>query len=410
MMDPEAVVEAKLRNGGPISALRPGYQGQWPGPLIFFCYGYPLSDYVKVDPTQSDDVERGAEGKMSSLEIWTELNTMRYKSLLSEQECVETQLQRKGKEAASKSVIPNAGPVWKWKVKEHGTSMRILDLTHKDLVVVFDYLALSQLNPSLRLLRPWNSRNIHAIHVQDLNHPGYGIKDLCNYVHHPDTYQDNVMTAYFPKVDDRISLREIVVPLYLPTHPVVGAFAVGLPWMAYYSMDINPPFRQEIPVAPRWPLMELMWTIGIDTVGAPHLALHVPTSACDSVVLMHVDAALIHPHHARALYKYLRHTDPREWTRRGPKGFESYWAVYAKVEMVAWDKVPDVYAAEPRSRRMVSVQGNDEIGMVMAHLTLEGLEKESPQRREEIAMVKREMFDVICEYREAPPGRHFGTD
>jgi hypothetical protein len=55
----------------------PGYGALWPGPVVFFSYGYGLNDYVKVSPTQSDDVEHGAEANMTSLQIWKELDRMR---------------------------------------------------------------------------------------------------------------------------------------------------------------------------------------------------------------------------------------------------------------------------------------------------------------------------------------------
>ncbi|KAH6649320.1 hypothetical protein F5144DRAFT_521596 [Chaetomium tenue] len=404
MMDPEAVVEAKWRNRATTTISGPGYQAQWPGPLIFFCYGYPLSDYVKVDPTQSDDVEHGAEGKMSSLEIWTELDAMRYKGMVGEQESVEKQLLRQM--GASRSVTPCAGPVWKWKVKEHGTSMRILDFTHKDLAVAIDYIALSQINPTPSRLQHWNLTNrVHAIQVQDLNHPGYGIKDLWNYVNPAipfefDNRPDSDLTLYLPKTSDFISFRRVALPLCTSAHPLLGAFAVGLPWLAHHSMEINPPFRRQIPLPTRWALLELLPTVSPTTGHPVRLDLHVPAPVCDSIAVLHADATMLSPHHVRALLKYLRHTNPREWQRRGPKGFETYWKLYARLEMKVGDNVPDVYAVRPGSNTTVALAGIDVLATVMAHLTLEGLENETPRRREEIVRARREMFDVMCGHRE----------
>jgi hypothetical protein len=307
--------------------------------------------------------------------------------------------------------------VWKWKVKEHGTSMRIMDLTHKDLSTVLDYLAYSQLNPVPCLPRVWNLVTIPAIHVQDLNHPGYALKDLWKQ-YGPEAQrafddQSNQGMMVQTTKGERISVRNTMLPcLAFHMQPMLAAFAVGLPWMVHYSMDINPPFRDQIPRASSWPIMDLMWTVGLSDDEPFVVRLHLPTYSCDSVVIVHAERGHVYCHHVRALYKYLKHTDPREWTRKGPKGFESYWAVYAKVEMNRQvpEDVPHVYAAS-KSRRGMVLDEDDEVETVMAHLTLEGLGKKDLERKEEIAKIRQDTLNVVYWYRKASPRRGFvGTD
>lgn len=388
----------------------PGYSAQWPGPLVFFSYGYGLSDYVKVSPTQSDDVEHGAEANMTKLEIWKELDKMRWESTRAF--LPKDTLQWRGA-AASKSATRYPKMVWKWKVKEHGTSMKILDLTHKDLGTCLDYLANSQLNPLPCLPKFWNLSTIPAIHIQDLNHPGYGLKDLWKQCGPEaqsacDTQANQGMKVESTK-GERVSIRNVMLPsIAFPMHPMLAAFAVGLQWMVHYSMDINPPFREQIPRADAWPIMDLLWTVGLSDDEPYVVLLSLPTSSCDSAVVVQAERAHVYVHHVRALYKYLRHTDPREWARRGPKGFENYWAVYSKVEMDSETRetVPHVYSASDTLPGM-GYSVDDGIATVMAHMTLEGLSKKDLARKKEIAKIRADLLSIVYSYRRASPGRGF---
>ncbi|KAL2163855.1 hypothetical protein VTH06DRAFT_5914 [Thermothelomyces fergusii] len=58
-------------------AIGPGHKALWPGPVIFFSYGYDISDYVKVGPNQPVAGVSGAEADMTQHEIWRELDTLR---------------------------------------------------------------------------------------------------------------------------------------------------------------------------------------------------------------------------------------------------------------------------------------------------------------------------------------------
>ncbi|KAK3290904.1 uncharacterized protein B0H64DRAFT_420690 [Chaetomium fimeti] len=360
MMDPHTKVEARWRNGAAANISGPGYKALWPGPLVFFSYGYGLSDYVKVDPAQSDNVECGVEAKMSNLEIWNELDKMR-------------------KEAGK--------TVWKWKVKEHGTSMKVLDLTHRDLGTVLDYMSRSQLNPIPHIPRRWNIEDLQAKQVNPMAQTA------------AENQFNDALTVQSSK-GENISIRHVVLPtITMPFHPMLGAFAVGIQWVVYYSMDINPPFRAKIPWAERWPIMDLTWAVEIRE-SAPEIALHVPISSCDSVVVMDADGGPIDPHHVRALYKYLKHTDPRQWSRRGARGFENYWAVYAKVDL-GGAKVPDVY---PPWDALDPINQND---WIMTHMTLEQLCPEDLERKEEIEKTRQHMLDTVSWYRNNSPGRGF---
>ncbi|KAH6844576.1 hypothetical protein B0I37DRAFT_432976 [Chaetomium sp. MPI-CAGE-AT-0009] len=357
MMDPDTAVEAKWRNRAVTDISGPGYKAQWPGPLVFFCYGYGLSDYVKVNQAQSDN-----EGIYDAMDE-----------------------RATGRMAAKKGGTSRSKTVWKWRVKEHGTSMKVLDLTHRDLGTVLDYISRTQLNPIPHIPNFWNKKHMQAVNAR------------AQFV--TDNRPDSALTVQSPK-GENISFRLVVIPnLTFPLHPMLGAFAVGLQWMIHYSMDINPPFRGEIPRAERWPIMDMLWAVEIRK-SVPEIGLHVPSSSCDSAVIMDTEARPIDPHHARALYKYLRHTDPQQWSRRGPKGFENYWAVYAKVDL-GEAKAPDVYPP----RRVLDPA--NELDRIMSHMTLEQLCMADLGRGEEIEKTRRHILNIISWYRNASPGRGF---
>jgi hypothetical protein len=77
-MEPRAgPADASQRNTGVMDITPPGHRSLWPGPLVFFCYGYDMSGYVKVYASESEHVECGAEAAMTKLDIWNELDKLR---------------------------------------------------------------------------------------------------------------------------------------------------------------------------------------------------------------------------------------------------------------------------------------------------------------------------------------------
>ncbi|KAL2151748.1 hypothetical protein VTH82DRAFT_6846 [Thermothelomyces myriococcoides] len=275
--------------------------------------------------------------------------------------------------------------VWRWKVKERGTSMRILDLNRRDFSAVLEYITFSQLNPIPSSSMNTGSNAFRCVHVLDLNNPGYSLEHLWTEVYPTapllaSKVPRGVLNVQNPRGDD-LSFYFVGLPTWPnPLQAMLGAFAVGLPWLIYYSMDINPPFRGNVPPAARYPLADLLWSVDFPShdsanraiveaatkvntssdisghkddqqASAPsawlpggtaseaadaaseRLRIYLPTHACDSVTVVHALGAQLPPDHVLALYKYLRHTPPTRWSRHGPDGFENYWHVYARVHL-----------------------------------------------------------------------------
>ncbi|KAK0724582.1 hypothetical protein B0H67DRAFT_641099 [Lasiosphaeris hirsuta] len=69
------------RDNQSISALSgPGNMFQWPGPIVFFVFGYyDLRDYIKFHPEYVGKKRRGAECKMEPADIQSELHQLQLK-------------------------------------------------------------------------------------------------------------------------------------------------------------------------------------------------------------------------------------------------------------------------------------------------------------------------------------------
>ncbi|AEO60406.1 hypothetical protein MYCTH_2112484 [Thermothelomyces thermophilus ATCC 42464] len=463
MMDPDSVVDTKWRNQALTDILGPGHKVLWPGPVIFFSYGYDVSDYVKVGPNQPDVAKHN-----------------RFRSLWETDHGKGNDMQNEGNDSCSVGEM-----VWKWKVKERGTSMRVLDLSRRDLSAILDYTAYSQLNPIPSSSMFAGSNAFHCVHVLDLNNPGYSLKNLWTEIDPAapliaSKIPRGVLTFQNPR-GDNLSFYFVGLPTWPnPLQAMLGAFAVGLPWLIHYSMDINPPFRGNMPRATRWPLADLLWSIdfpshdsanramleaatkadadpytgedrdvqqasapslrppggrGSDTTdAAPLLHIYRPTHACDSITVVHALGAELRPDHVRALYKYLRHTRPTLWSRHGADGFENYWHVYARVhlrgEAATTAAAESPYAITRRAEEKVQEKqerkgkGKQEVGderngggwrndpmlaRIMAHMTLERFTGEdavkSGERRAQIERRRRALLKVIEWWRTKGPGR-----
>jgi hypothetical protein len=140
------------------------------------------------------------------------------------------------------------------------------------------------------------------------------------------------------------------------------------------------------------------------------LDLFCPSQMCDSLILVHGRFGPLVEDHLRALVKYLDFTEPRQWTRRGPRGFEAYWRTYARVDL-GKDKggsVQSPYELEDkleeatRLAKKVVVGGETLVDRIWAHLTLEGLDEGGPdaERREEIEERRAAILETIAGYRE----------
>jgi hypothetical protein len=421
----------------------------WPGPVVFFCFGYDLRDYVKVSPAEPADVERGAEASMSDAEIWRELDTLRRAWYHPGSQPNSDGSSNRGEAKASQS-----GPmVWKWKIKERGTSIKILDFSRRDLSTVLHYLTLSQLNPAPAVYKRCPTAT-PACKVVDPNHPAR--RQLwCRF--HPDpqraereTAAPSAPPASAPDASNDPAELIYAGGVYFPAwphsaRPMAGAFAVGLPWYVHYSMDINPPFRHGLRGAPNnrdkppglrprrsW-LQPLLWTVHFAPTDPTRLALAEPQEAACSdnnddddvaAVLVRPDGRAIAPHHARALHKYLRYTRPREWARHGPRGFEAYWRTYARVlhagagadELGPAGAVPSPYELEseaefgggsgavppalrpPPPRSLVCYTER-----ALAYMTLEGLGPEE-WRRAELERERERILVAIEMYERAGHG------
>ncbi|KAK4149729.1 hypothetical protein C8A00DRAFT_18629 [Chaetomidium leptoderma] len=347
LLDPNARADSTWRNKGVMDLTRPGHRLQWVGPIVFFCYGYDMSDYVKVDPAQSDNIERGTEAGMTKLDIWNELQNLRYS-----EDAHRVSLDNKDVDDGTGDT---GQMVWKWRVKERGTSMKILDLVHRDINTIMDYLSCTNLNPIPSHFRGSTVR-MPAMHVQDPNYTGYSLRALWNQI-------DPVAQLFSgeAKLTSRagsgqqqqgrheLVFSKVELPHYpLPLYPMLGAFAVGLRWTVHYSMDINPPFRGNIPLTKHDALTSLLWALNFKKGTYPaKLELYRPSFSCDSILVAHADMLPVNKHHLKALLKYLDFTEPLEWCRHGPKGFEAYWTMYAKITLKKPD-APGPYAVEAR--------------------------------------------------------------
>lgn len=382
LMDPDSVVDTKWRNLALSDILGPGHKALFPGPLVFFSYGYDMSDYVKIDPTKSDTVVSGVEASMSQDDVWRELDEIRSRRDRLRVSGLYDPVKEGDTPTECQATSSGDKYVWKWKVKERGTSMKVLDLTRRDFSVLLDYTSHSQLNPIPCSSLITGNSFVDAIHVQDLNHFGYKLPHLW-------VMEDSAARLIASNIPggavteqtgrgDNISFYYMGLPEQpKPLHAMLGAFAVGLPWLVHYSMDVNPPFRGYVPPATRWPLADLMWAVDFrdhDYVGRVAtdctmepdtdegakfqqqleqeqqpsrsgggernlLRIYRPTMACDSLTVVHALAdddaegagQRLAADHVRALYKYLRRTPPSRWSRHGAEGFENYWHVYARV-------------------------------------------------------------------------------
>ncbi|KAK4244427.1 hypothetical protein C7999DRAFT_17321 [Corynascus novoguineensis] len=465
LMDPDSVVDTKWRNLALSDILGPGHKALFPGPLVFFSYGYDMSDYVKIDPTKSD--------------------TLRYRH----DRLRASGLYGPGKESGTpiECQATNSGNkyVWKWKVKERGTSMKVLDLTRRDFSVLLDYTSHSQLNPIPCSSLITGNSFVDAVHVQDLNHSGYKLPHLW-------VMEDSAARLIASNIPggavteqtgrgDNISFYYMGLPEQpKPLHAMLGAFAVGLPWLVHYSMDVNPPFRGHVPPATRWPLADLMWAVDFrdhDYVGRVAtdcamepdtdegakfqrqqqeqqpsrrrgdernlLRIYRPTMACDSLTVVHALAGddakgagqRLAADHVRALYKYLRRTPPSRWSRHGAEGFENYWHVYARVHHLGDTSRTATTAESPYAitRRLEEKLELEEvrkrekgetkrsssspppdcrdllIARMLAHMTLERLTGEDAvQSKGQRARIERRrwaILRVIEWYRTKGPGR-----
>ena len=421
----DSSVHPSKRNSGIHYMAHPGQKVIWPGPLLFFCYGYDLGDYVKVDPCQPDNISQGAEKDMTKLEIWNELDRLRWD--------VDWEWAPAGspsRKVAHTTKPRNTNLVWKWKIKETGTSMRILDVVHRDLAVIFDYFTCSRLNPIPALSRTAETANtsIPVLLIRDPNHPGYTLPGLWE---QPNSTAHHIYQYLFPRNALTNSTKPLeslhYKPIKLPDCPpdpcpMAGAFAVGLRWMVHYCMDIPPPFRTSLPPWQHGPLTNLMWTVRGTGLGrgvaandtnftdpsgsaAPPVHLFGPSPTTDSLVVMHGRSGRVFEVYVRALLKYLDFTDPRAWGRRGPRGFEAYWRTFAAVGLTAEDDVTDPYTVEAELVAQASACGvpawpDGDLERLLAYMSGEGLEKGDWGRREEIARMRVEMLERIARFRE----------
>ncbi len=414
----------------------PGQKIAWPGPLLFFCYGYDLSDYVKVDPSKPGDIRQGAEKDMTKLEIWNELDSLRRDM---DQEIAPAS--SKSKKVANTTKPRDTNMVWRWKIKETGTSMRILDVLHRDISVIFDYLTCSRINPVPALSRTAETTkdNIPVLLVRDPSHPGYAIPGLWDQTNR---FAKTIYDHLFPR---KPAAKPSKTPhqsleykhLYLPECPpepcpMAGAFFVGLRWMVHYNMDIPPPFRAHLPYCEHGPMTNLMWTVRGTGLGrgvaatttkstnptaagkpAQPLRLFTPSPTTDSLVVMHARNGRIFEVYVRALLKYLDFTDPRAWSRRGPRGFEAYWKTFAAVGLSPRDDVTDPYVLEDEMVAQAERCGapswpDKDIERLLAYMTGERLGLEEWGRREEIVGMREGMLERIAKFREG--GGRFSVD
>ncbi|KAK4118970.1 hypothetical protein N657DRAFT_711305 [Parathielavia appendiculata] len=399
-MDPRYSVDPSERNGGLGDLQAPCHKLHWAGPLIFFCYGYDMNDYIKVDPARSDNTDRGAEAGMTELEIWNELEGLRWeRNRPDEPETKARPREKPGRD----------GMVWKWKVKEHGTSMEVLDLHHHDYSIIVDYLKASHLNRIPSPL-PGSPDTLQAVHVSDPNHPG---NQLDKYWEAPEGKSlaegsSPVQEKPLPIKEDKLRFDAITLPAHPPKGflPMVGALAVGLRWMVKYSMDINPPFRGSLPDTHfHGPLRNLLWAARLTKCGdLPTLELRTPGPTCDSAIVTTADTTSISAEHVRALLKYLDFIDPFEWSRHGPRGFEVYWKTYAVVELKN-PRYLDPYEAAEMNRAVLRyfpdhAAAYPDLEREVAHMTMENLTPEDQLRVHEIGQIRKMILKVIRWYRD----------
>ncbi|KAK3904180.1 hypothetical protein C8A05DRAFT_32067 [Staphylotrichum tortipilum] len=392
----------------------------WPGPVIFFGYGYDMSDYIKVDASAPSTVEHGDEATMSKLEIWNELQQLRWGED-GEWQPVAAEAPPPLK-SSSKSTSwaneplttrrPNpSNKVWRWKIKPTGTSMKILDILHRDFHFIVNYLAATQLNPLPTIpdifLTPTKANHI-CLHLTDPTLPAYNPK-LWGPPPSPPTKGPA----------PALIVTNFSIPDWpTPCSPLAGAFAVGLRFVVRYGMDVNPPFRGVLsPPAAHGRLHDLLWSLDMrdgDLDG--QLALFGPTPTCDSIVVAHARPVPLAQPHVAALMKYLSFTDPVDWGRDGPKGFERYWGTYVKFMMgqMGMDQVRTMERygngfADPYERE-------DELSMdevpssshgcvleetIFMHMSLTGIEAMPVEKQREMRETRAKILKTISMYRKA---------
>ncbi|KAL2259817.1 hypothetical protein VTK26DRAFT_6372 [Humicola hyalothermophila] len=434
MMRSNSQLDPSLANRAIPDLSLSGRMALWPGPLLFFSYGYDLSDYVKVGPNETGPVESGAEVDMSKAEIWSEIERLR-EALPPKSPQDVANSPRGSYDADGK---PSEGPcadgqlVWKWKIKEHGTSMKILDVGRREFQIMGSYLVTSPFNPYPPLLQPIPGGGITK--VSYLDHPAYagasinlleptrrrpGSALISKGARCPPQTSPFQAQPQIRELNDLVFESLMTHRHYPQSHPMAGAFAVGLRWFVHHVVEFNPPFRAAVFPSPTTTrlrhsrrMTNLLWTLhacmdpgdSSPSTTSPSLSssssssssstdhhhhqqqqqqqqqqqpllqlqLHRPPtlSPTEGLVICHASLRAIQPHHVHALAKYLDFTDPREWARRGRRGFEAYWAVYARTERQRQVGL--------EMEAMVTVGGPDRVGA----WCLEGLEDDGPYENE----------------------------
>lgn len=353
MMSPGARGDLRWLCRRLMQQVRPGYLCQWPGPLVFFAYAYDVSDYVKVnDVNECGSIDRGAEAGMTDLQI-------------------EAELAKVGRDVQGISVdAPRPAPptqFWKWKVRERGTSMKILDMSQRDLGLALLYFCWTALNP--HPAAPLQTV-LRGCKVSYIDHPGHRLISVD--ISKQDMARTENLVSIAPRRGESLPRsggddyrpQDVLfqhVRLRGCPKPVIGmagAFAVGLRWYVKYIMEVNPPFRNLMGTIKHSKLAHLMW--GVEPIpysmpAVPNLGLWRPGPFCDGVLIFHPTGTPVFHHHVNALLRYLEFTPPTRWSQHGPQGFQNYWQVYARnketelkqaVTECPESMVPDPYSAD----------------------------------------------------------------
>jgi hypothetical protein len=272
--------------------------------------------------------------------------------------------------------------------------MSILDFGPRDMSAVLLYLSSATTNPCPASF-DYCPDTIAVTRVTDPTHPANTPNCRCGITRRGpgDLHGSVVQLGNQPRIEPII--KSSVFPLGLVwARQMAGACAVGLPWLLSYPTDVNPPFRRSMLPGGHSLLVPLLWSIGFGPDNV--LDFGRPSPACDSLLVFRTDGASIHWRHVHALWKYLRFTEPHEWSRRGPAGFEAYWKTYARAfgeeECNTSPYELGVEEYQPPNRRWRIIETT---ARLVAWMTLENIPPEDEVNREGIERTRLRVLATI---------------
>ncbi|KAK3346346.1 hypothetical protein B0T25DRAFT_583554 [Lasiosphaeria hispida] len=303
------------------------------------------------------------------------------------QQPVELELKEMRQQAGDASDVEVPPLVWKFKAKETGTSMKILDATIRDYRCIVDYLQMHPSNPCVPDPDRLSKKCMAVTKVTALDLPA---SILIRQEINGSDAAGRVFTVSGKTKDPRsgnkleaLGLEVAHVrwpsPYVFPDvwkldgySPMAVAYAVGLMWHAYSSHVVSPPFRHlSAALAHKETrLARLLAPIRVNRNTRKPLVGQRP-AIFGNIVVGHAYGISIHPLHVAALNAYMELKPVATWSR---KGFEVFWTLYSQQVKHLMDigKIPQLEAGDaphPYHVQDALLQGEDaeESCWVQAH-------------------------------------------